>query len=123
PRNRASDHPTSSRSVSTPRHGLRSRPRLSRIRARIVSLLRRAWCRLKCGPEEAGQLTCDGYGDLRHGLMLFREPPEATTQSLLRLVRNPYHPRRLGLASFRERHAASRAMWIVPRRLHEQPTD
>src|SRR2546425_12188384 len=59
--------------------------------------------RVKRRPQEARELARDRDRDLRRGLVLFGEAPEAAAQSLLRLVRDRNHPAGLSLASSRER--------------------
>src|SRR5712671_1021681 len=71
--------------------------------SRIMPLLYRYGYWLERRPEEAGQLARDGDRDLGCGLVLFRQASEATTQSLLRLVRNRNHPAGLSLAPSCER--------------------
>src|SRR5438445_9972369 len=89
--------------------------------SRIRPLLRRYG--LKRRPEEAGQLTRDGDGDLGCGLVLLGEASEAATQSLLRLVCNRNHTTGLSLAPSRERHPDARPVLIVPRGFDQQPAD
>ena len=55
--------------------------------------------------------------------MFRRQFPKTATQSLLRLVRHPNHPRRLAFASSGEGHANAWPVLIVPRDLDEQSPD
>ena len=79
--------------------------------------------RLERRPQETGQLARNRHGNLRCGLVLFRQTPEPATQSLLRLVCDRDHAGRLSFASSREANAEIRSVLIVPRRFHEQPAD
>ena len=65
----------------------------------LHSCRRRYRCRLERRPEEARQLACDRHCDLGRWLVLFHQPSEAATQSLLRLVGNRNHAGRLAFAS------------------------
>src|SRR5580704_535541 len=81
-------------------------PSLSRVlnhSVPIVSLTHRHRCRLKRGPEEAGQLAGDRHRDLGRRLVLFHQAAEAAAQTLLCLVRDRNDPAWLSLASSRER--------------------
>src|SRR5207244_431950 len=84
----------------------------------LHSCRRRYRCRLERRPDEAGQLACDRHRDLRRWLVLFHQPSEAATQSLLRLVGNRNDPARLSFASPRQGDADARPMLIVPPRFH-----
>src|SRR5438067_1827082 len=92
------------------------------LRARR-SLTRRHRCRLECGPQKARQLARNGNGDLRRGLMVFRQASESPTQSLLRFVGNRDHTAWLAFAASRERRPDAWPMLIVPRGFDQQPTD
>jgi hypothetical protein len=91
-----------------------------RVRSPLVHRHRR---RLECRPEEACQFSRNRHGDLRRGLVLFRQAPEATTQSLLRFVGDRNHTARLSLPPPSEGNADTGPVLIVPRRFHEQPAD
>src|SRR5574340_850936 len=82
---------------------------------------RRRW--LERRPEEARQLARNRDGDLRRGLVLFRQAPEASTQSLLRLVRDRDHTTGLSLPPPCEGDANAWPVLIMPRGLHQQPAD
>src|SRR4029077_19845366 len=96
-------HPPAIRSRISPR--VRARQRLS------------PWCcdRLERGPQEARQLTRNSDRDSGRGLVVFRQPSEPPTQSLLRFVGNRDHTAWLTFASSRERHPDARPVLIVPR--------
>jgi len=88
-----------------------------------MPLLRHRRRRLKRRPQEARQLARNGDRDFGGGLVLLRQASEASTQALLRLVRDRDDPARLIFPSSRQAHAYAGAMLIVPGRFHEQPTD
>jgi len=86
-----------------------------------ASLLHRYGGRLECGPQKTRELARDRDRDLRRGFMFRRQFAEASTQPLLRLVRNRNHAVRLSVASSGEGDSDAWPMLIVPRRFHQQP--
>ena len=95
-------------------------PRLARIIDSFAPLNARSLpcrnrrCRLERRPDRACELACDRHRNLGRRLVLFRQASEATTQSLLRLVRNRNHTTWLALAPSRECHPDPRPVLIVP---------
>src|SRR5918995_1328175 len=87
---------------------------------RLLPLLRRYRRWLQCRPHEAGQLARDRHGDFRRRLVFGRQFAEASTQSLLCLVRNRNDARWLSFAPARERHPDARPVLVMPRDFHEQ---
>src|SRR5438046_6344213 len=85
----------------------------------MLSLRRRFPCWLQGCPQKAGQLARNRHRDLRRRLVLFPQTTKATTQALLRLVRNRNHAGRLSFASPRERHPDMRPVLVVPRGFNE----
>ena len=86
-----------------------------------VPLTRRGRSRLERCPQDARQCARDRHRDLRRRFVLFRQTPEATTQSLSGLVGNRNHAPRLSFASSHEGNPNTWPVLIVPRRFHQQP--
>src|SRR2546422_10241165 len=72
-------------------------------------------------PQEARELARNRHGDLRCRLVFRRQFAEASTQSLLRLIGNRNHARRLSFAPTCERHADTRPVLVMPRDFYQQP--
>ena len=101
PRNRASGHPPSSRSVTEPHH---------QAFTTFWSLLRRYRGWLERGSQKPRELARDRNGNLRRGLMFGRQLPETPTESLLRLIGHRDHPSGLPSPPPRQREPDARAM-------------
>jgi NAD(P)-dependent dehydrogenase (short-subunit alcohol dehydrogenase family) len=75
------------------------------------------------GIGRATALARDRHGNLRCRLVFRCQFAEASTQSLLRRVRNRNHARRLALAPPCECHPNARPVLVTPRDFHEQAPD
>ena len=77
-------------------------------------------CRLQRGPQKARQFARDRDGDLGCRFVFRRQRPKASTQALLRSVRDRDDARGLSFAPSRQGDPDAWTMLIVPGRFHQQ---
>ena len=120
PRNRASDPPPSSQSVTDAPPYL-----LCVSSSRVTPLAVPLPVRRRVGAPPRGSRPVRARSPRRFGCgrVVFGEPPKPATQALLRLVRNRHNPRGLAGAASGEHDADAGTMSIVPRRFDQQSAD